>query len=261
MQRPKIKGVEVGDLLDIRAANAETGILSGHASKFWVVDSYAECTAPGCFKTSIDERGPKGADRILLRWEHMDTVGKATDLAEDAEGLAVEAKISDDTGKGTQLRRQLADEIPYGLSIGFYRKQTRPATDDDPLIWDFAPAWVKRMVAADGDVGMVTVHTDMKLVEFSAVSFPAVDNAIVEGYRAEYLSTLLSDLKAGRLSDAERAALTELADAWLADGGAGRGETPPPANVTQTAMRRRDLEWAVLAGQYRALGIDIGANA
>lgn len=260
MKRPTIKGIEVGELLDIRSANAETGILAGHASKFWVVDSYAECTAPGCFKTSIDERGPKGADRILLRWEHVDTVGKATDLVEDAEGLAVEAKISDDTGKGTQLRRQLADAIPYGLSIGFYRKQTRPATDADPLIWDFAPAWVKRMVATDGDVGFVTVHTDMKLVEFSAVSFPAVDNAIVEGYRAGYLSSLLTDLKAGRLSDDERAALKELADAWLADGGAGTGETPKPADVTRTALRRHDLEASLLFAQARQWGIDIGAS-
>lgn len=261
MQRPKIKGVEVGELLDIRAADAQTGTMAGYLSKFWVVDSYGEAMAPGSFATSIAERGPKGADRILARYEHYVTVGKATDLKEDDEGLWFEAKISDDGKEGTQLRRHLADGIPYGLSVGFYRKATRPATDEDPLIWDEAPTWVKRMALDDGDLSLITIHTDTKLVEGSAVSFPAVDSAVVESYRADELASLLTDLKAGRLSDEERAALQELADAWLADGGAPRGETPAGADVTQTVLRRHDLELAWALSQYRGLGIDIGVNA
>lgn len=262
MQRPKIKGVEVGELLDLRAADGGTGLLSGYASKFWVVDSYGEAVAPGAFQTSIKERGPDGADRILLRYEHAVTVGKATRLAEDNDGLIVEAKISDDGRDGTALRRQLADEIPYGLSIGFYRKSTRPATAEDPLVWDYAPAWIKQMVTADGDPGIVTVHTDMKLVEFSAVSFPAVDNALVEGYRAEALSTLLTDLKAGRLSDGERTVLQELAEAWLADVTKGKGETPEPEREPQTAVRNHRAEADFLFARLRALGVDLdGAHA
>lgn len=261
MQRPKIKGVEVGELLDIKSANAETGVMAGYLSKFWVVDSYGEAMAPGSFATSIAERGPKGADRILARYEHAVTVGKATDLKEDADGLWFEAKISDDGAEGTQLRRHLADGIPYGLSVGFYRKATRPATEDDPLIWDHAPAWVKRLVLDDGDVSAVTIHTDAKLVEGSAVSFPAVDNAVVESYRADYISSLLTDLKAGRLSDEERAALQELADAWLADGGAGDASVTHPADVTQTAMRRHDAEWSYLLAQAKGWGFDFEGHA
>lgn len=260
MNRPKIKGVEVGELLDIRAANAETGILSGYASKFWVVDSYGEAIAPGAFQTSIKDRGPDGADRILLRYEHAVTVGKATKLTEDADGLAVEARVSDDGRDGTALRKHLADAIPYGLSIGFYRKATRPATDDDPLILDHAPKWVTTLLASEG-AGAVTVHTDMKLVEFSAVSFPAVDNALVESYRADYLSSLLTDLKAGRLSDEEQTALKELVDAWSADGGTVGARDAAPVDVTQTALRRRDLEVAHLFATARQWGIDIGAVA
>ena len=258
-KRPAFRGVELGDLLDIRSADAATGVLAGHASHFWVVDSYGETVAPGAFATSIRERGPDGADRILLRYEHAATVGKATKIAEDDAGLAVEAMVSDDGRDGTALRRHLADGIPYGLSIGFYRKQTRPATDDDPLVLDHAPGWVKALVAADG-ASAVTVHTDMKLVEFSAVSFPAVETAVVEAYRADELRSLLSDLKAGRLSDEERACVQELVDAWSADGGTG-GREAAPVDVTQTAMRRHDLEAALLFAQAKQWGVDVGAVA
>jgi hypothetical protein len=45
-------------------ADADKGLFTGYASKFWVVDSYGEVTAPGAFLKSIAERGPAGADRI-----------------------------------------------------------------------------------------------------------------------------------------------------------------------------------------------------
>lgn len=256
MRRPTIKGVEVGDLLDIKRADAETGFVSGYLSKFWVVDTYGETMAPGAFRHSITERGPAGADRILARYEHSVTVGKATHLEEDDRGLVFEARISDDGQMGTALRRHLADGVPYGLSVGFYRKATRPATEDDPLVFDDAPGWIKNLMATEG-AGAVTVHTDTKLVEGSAVSFPAVDSAVVAGYRTAELRSLLTDLKAGRVSAEEMAALRELADAWLADGGAGPGESPDPADVTRTASRRHDAEYAWLLAQARQWGVDL----
>src|SRR5262245_20809853 len=116
MKRPRTKAnYEIGDALELRA-NAETGILSGSASKFWVVDSYGECTAPGCFATTIAERGPAGANRILLRYEHDITIGNHTSMAENETGLEIEAKISDDGMWGSAVRKQLADGVPYGLS-------------------------------------------------------------------------------------------------------------------------------------------------
>jgi HK97 family phage prohead protease len=260
MQRRSDKAIGYGDPIEFKAANADSGILSGYASKFWVVDSYAETIAPGAFQRSIAERGPEGADRILLRYEHYITVGKPTGMDEDADGLTVEAKVSDDGMDGTRLRRQLADDVPYGLSIGFYRLATRTATEEDPLIWDYAPSWAKRLSPEE-----ITVHTEMKLVEFSAVSFPAVDNALVEGYRsqqrAELLRSFLPDLKAGRLSDDDLAALKDLAEAWLADGRSNGGETPLETPTTRTVTRRYDLEWAVLSGQLRQYGVDLELTA
>ena len=122
-------------------ANAEQGILSGHASRFWVVDSYLEATAPGAFAKTIAQRGPSGENRILLRYEHAVTIGTHKSMAEDAKGLAIEALVSDDGMDGTRVRRHLADGVVYGLSIGFRRIGDRTATDDDPLDFSTAPSW------------------------------------------------------------------------------------------------------------------------
>lgn len=221
-RRPSYDGLltKALDPLPVKA-DAEQGVLSGHASKFWVVDSYGECTAPGCFQKSIAERGPKSATpRILLRYEHEYTVGTHTEMAEDEAGLAIAAKVSDDGMYGTAVRRQLADAVPYGLSIGFRRIGWRTATAEDPLILDHAPAWARQMAATDPT--QIYVLTEVKLLENSVVSFPAVDNALIDDYRADDLNAralarVLADLKAGRLSAAHLAALKQIAQALPAD--------------------------------------------
>lgn len=202
-------------------ADADQGILSGHASKFWVVDSYGECTAPGCFQASIAQRGPKSeTPRILLRYEHAYTVGTHTEMAEDDTGLAIEAKVSDDGMYGTAVRTQLADGVPYGLSIGFRRIGWRTATADDPLILDHAPAWAR--ATAETDPEQILVLTECKLMENSVVSFPAVDNALIDGYRsadlhARALARVWDDLHAGRLDAEHVATLKRIAAALPAD--------------------------------------------
>jgi HK97 family phage prohead protease len=250
MTRPLTKsGYEIGEVHELRA-DAETGILSGHASKFWVVDSYAECTAPGCFAKTIEDRGPSGANRILLRYEHEHTIGNHTKMAEDAAGLPIEAKISDDGMYGTAVRRQLADKVPYGLSIGFRRIGDRSATDEDPLILDHAPQWVRNMIALDG-VSSIRVLTETKLYENSVVSFPAVDNALVDGYRSEQrtqlLTSLLTDLKAGRLSPDDRAALDQIVQAWIADEAPENSETLSQPSDARTSLRRNHAAELALA--------------
>lgn len=202
-------------------ADAEKGVATGYASLFWVVDSYAEATAPGAFAKSIADRGPKaGKPRLLTRYEHEYTVGSHTAAAEDATGPLVDLQISDDGMYGTAVRRQLADSVPYGLSIGFRRIASRPATIEDPLDLTSAPAWVRQM--AIDDVSQITVLTDLKWLETSVVSFPAVDPAAVESYRSDDLNAraldrVLADLKAGRLTEAHLTTIRQIAAALPAD--------------------------------------------
>jgi HK97 family phage prohead protease len=249
--RPTYDGFLTKDQQPLPAkANAEQGILSGYGSKFWTVDSYAEATAPGSFQKTISERGPDGVDRIFLRYEHYETCGVWTSLKEDGQGLFGEAFVKDDGNFGSRLRNHLSEPhpIPYGLSIGFRRMAQRPATEDDPLDLSSAPGWVKQLAAQD--IGQITVLTEVKLMEISAVTFPAVDPAMVESYRTDIheiaLQRVLTDLKADRLTDAHLATLTRITQAMPADRTPEHGRdvrsTTPPSDSTPPAIRNYRAE-------------------
>ena len=234
------------DPLAIKAADTEKGLLTGYASKYWVVDSYAEATAPGAFAQTIADRGPQGADRILLRLEHEHTIGKHTQMSEDGTGLLIEAHVSDDGMYGTAVRRQLADGVPYGLSIGFRRFTDRSAEDSDPLDFSAAPPWVQQLPRNE-----IRILTGLKLYENSVVSFPAVDPALITDYRSNPddpdIEALLAAIKAGRLTPEQTAQLKVLLPA---DGPQADSETLAAARLTQTAKSRNyDAEYRLaLAG-------------
>lgn len=230
------------DPIAFEKADADSGIVTGYCSKWWEVDSYLETTAPGSFTKTIAERGPKsGTDRIIFRYEHDVTVGKHLDITEDETGPHIEAEVIDDGQWGTVLRRHLKAGVPYGLSIGFRRMGSRPATKDDPLDLSRVPP----QFLADFDPSMVTVLTEVKLLENSAVSFPAVDSALIDSYRSDFeqltqrhIDALLRDAKAGRLTDDHITHLRALAHTLPAASDPD-GETPAPV-VTQTAVPRRN---------------------
>ena len=193
------------DPANFTKADPDSGILEGDITQYWVVDSYGEATAPGAFTKSITDRGPNGANRIVLRYEHETTIGVMREMQETDTGVSVQAFVSDDTGAGSVVRRHLKDGIPYGMSIGFNRIASRPAAEDDPLIWDHAPKYIREL--AMDNISQITVLTEVRNVENSVVTFPAVDNALVTNYRstidlsAKAIDRLMTDLKAGRLSD------------------------------------------------------------
>jgi HK97 family phage prohead protease len=224
---------------------ADDGVLEGYSTRWWVVDSYGEFTIPGAFSKSIAERGPKSANpKIVLRYEHEHTIGSHTEMVEDEQGVRIAAKISDDGMWGTALRRQLADGVPYGLSIGFRRVKQRPATEADPLDLSYAPDYIKQMIATDG-VGFLVGLEEIKHLEDSAVTFPAVEPATVDGYRSDvldlpqrHIDALLRDAKRGVLSSDHITSLRALAQSLPAasDPDPETGEPVTP----QTAATRRN---------------------
>ena len=229
------------------------GLLTGYASKFWVIDSYGECTSPGCFAQSIKERGPAGANRIPFRYEHQWTIGNHTKMEEDGVGLKIEAKIVDDGQWGTVLRRQLAEAVPYGLSIGYRYITGRMATPDDPLIWDFAPRWMQE----DRDFRDVYVLQNLNLKEDSGVTFPAVDPAMIDSYRAESTATLeraLAGLKSGTLTPSQIGLIRELAAALPADVAPAGGQVPPRPGTKSDSSPDDDLAFlALTVSQFERL--------
>lgn len=240
------------DPLAIKAADAEKGLLDGYASKWWVVDSYAEATAPGSFLQTIADRGPAGANRILLRYEHQVTIGTHTKMSEDTTGLLIEAHVSDDGMDGSRVRRHLADGVQYGLSIGFRRYTDRSAEDSDPLDFSSAPDWVKTIPRNE-----IRILTGLKLFENSVVSFPAVDPALITNYRSEPLDieALIAAVKAGRLTAEQTAHLKSLlatpADAVTTD------DEMSAARDAQTAARKRQADLTYLLTDLRQRGIGV----
>lgn len=229
----------------IEKADGESGVLTGYASDFNVVDSYAEVTAPGAFAKSIAERGPDSASsRIYLRFEHDHTIGRHVSMTEDERGLKVEAFVSDDGMWGSAVRAHLRDGVPYGMSIGFRRVSQRPATEADQLDFSSAPPYVVEL--AKQDIGNVTVLTEVKLLENSVVTFPAVDSAAVLSYRSDLdlsqraLDRLIADIKAGRLTDDHITQLRQIAAELPAGHTPDPGETPGAPRVPQTATELRN---------------------
>jgi HK97 family phage prohead protease len=240
--------------LDFKA-DSEQGLIEGYASKFWVVDSYGEVTAPGAFQKSISERGPAGAGRIPVRYEHQHTIGTHTDMSEDADGLVIEGKISDDGQYGTAVRSHLKDGVKYGLSIGFRAIGWRNATEDDPLDFSTAPSYIQKFPPED-----IIVLTEIRLMENSVVTFPAVDSATVDSYRNAAavtgwrdMSALIAAVKAGAFTTEQ---LEELRSAIE---GAPNADRLSLADVTRAANhdRFRFDAYDILMARFIAQGVQI----
>lgn len=216
----------------------------GYASTFWHVDSYGTAFAPGAYAKSLAER----RERILVLWQHDPylPIGKPTAMEEDEAGLAVTARITEGTQYGRDAMALLRDEIPLGLSVGFRTMRERPATDDDPLVLG---ADVPKLVATNLP-DSVWVIEEVKLYEFSVVSFPANEHAEIAAVRAdaqaEALATLLSDVRAGRVAEAHRPLVSELVAAWQAAPAGMR----PGARADSKAPRRIDADVALAQWGY-----------
>ena len=240
------------DPLELKADGGK-GIIDGYASKWWVVDGYGECTAPGCFAQSVKDRGPAGVNRIPVRYEHEWTVGTHTKMTEDGTGLAIEAQIVDDGMYGTALRRHLDAGVPYGLSIGFRRLTGRPATAEDPLIWDFAPRWMREQP----DPSMVYVLQSVKLMENSAVTFPAVEPATIDSYRSDatpQLERLLASVKAGTLTESQVGLLREIAAALPAASAPETAQAAAQPGAKADSTRDDDLLFLdLMVAEYERL--------
>ncbi len=213
---------------------------SGYASTSWHVDSYATTFAPGAWTKTLQEQ----RDKVLVLWQHdpYQPIGRPTEMAEDAVGLKVDARISEATSIGRDAMALLRDDVPLGLSVGFRTYRERQATDADPLILGpDVPEWVTRNLP-----GSVYVIEEARLYEFSVVSFPANLHAEIDAVRSnermQSLAQTLEALRAGRLDDASRALIAEIAAAWQA---APDSLTAAPRTDAK-ARRRRHAEFALL---------------
>jgi HK97 family phage prohead protease len=132
----------------------------GYAAAYGNVDSDNDVIEQNAFAKSIKEGFPAG--RIKVLWQHKADmpIGMPVDMREDSKGLWVKSRISK-TAKGDEAIELMRDGVIDRMSVGF----SIPAG--------------KSQIAKDG-----TRHIyEGKLFEYSIVTWPANDQAIITGVK------------------------------------------------------------------------------
>ncbi len=128
------------------------------------VVTYDEVFRNGAFTDTIRERGSRV--KFLLNHDKRSLpLGPALSLREDAAGLVGEFRVSN-TRAGDEALELIRDGALDGLSVGF-----KPLTQ-----------------RGDERAGKLVERLSVKLIEVSAVAFPAYDGALIAGVRSEILA-------------------------------------------------------------------------
>ena len=131
-------------------------VFSGYASTF-DVDLGGDIITPGAFKKTIEGR----QDKIKVLWQHSEPIGRSMRLYEDSIGLFVEGKVSK-TRLGDEAIELMRDKVVNQMSIGFTIPAGKSEMSDDGL----------------------RIIREVKLFEFSPVTFPMNENAIITSVKS-----------------------------------------------------------------------------
>ena len=138
--------------------NVEERTFEGYAATF-DKDLVDDIIHPGAFTKSIQESFPVGKIKIL--WQHYEPLGMPIEMYEDTYGLFVKGKVSK-TRLGDEALELMKDGVVSSMSIGF----------NIP--------YGKSEIGEDG----VRHIREVILKEFSPVTFPANEAAIITGVKA-----------------------------------------------------------------------------
>lgn len=126
--------------------------IEGYAAT-WDLDQVDDIIMPGAFKKTIDEGFL--SKRIKMMWEHADPLGMPIEMAEDSKGLYVKGRVSR-TRDGDDRLELMRDRVVSQMSIGFMIPKNKSGFDESTG---------------------VRVISEIKLFEFSPVTFPANEAA------------------------------------------------------------------------------------
>lgn len=151
---------------EIKAMDDNT--FEGYASVFRNVDSYRDVIEPGAFTKTISE----GSKRVKILWQHdpYQPIGVPTFMEEDNHGLFVKGRISE-TALGKDVKALMKDGVINELSIGY--NTIKDEFDNEKN--------VRRI-------------KEVKLWEFSPVTFAANDAALITGVKNR--AGLVANIKA-----------------------------------------------------------------
>lgn len=133
-------------------------IIEGYAAT-WDRDQTNDIIHKGAFTKSIQEAFPAG--RIKMLWQHYDPLGMPIEMREDDTGLYVKGRVSR-TQLGDDALELMRDRVVDRMSIGFVIPKDKATWSDD---------------------GTRHIH-EIKLLEFSPVTFPANEAALITGVKS-----------------------------------------------------------------------------
>lgn len=135
--------------------------IEAYASTFGNVDHDNDVILPGAFTKTIAEALP--ANRIKTLWQHdwKQPIGRPVAMSQDSKGLITETEVSRTT-LGNDVIALIEDGVIDKTSIGF---------------------WIPAGKSAQRPDGVREI-SEVALMEYSFVTFPANDQAIVTGMKA-----------------------------------------------------------------------------
>jgi HK97 family phage prohead protease len=149
--------------------------VEGYASTFGNVDYVGDIVMPGAYKRTLNNN----MARIKVLRDHESPIGRPVEAYEDSKGLYTKSVISD-TQLGNETLTLLRDGVLDRMSIGY-----------DPVTKEHGQHEGKQ----------VRFLKEIKLFEWSIVTFPANDQAAVTGIKElEDLDRAFADFKAQRIS-------------------------------------------------------------
>ncbi len=242
-----LAGARIRKSYDFTLAKTEDdteGIIEGYASVFDVIDSYGDVIAPGAFTRTIQAWKAKGAPVPVL-WQHdaYAPIGATLSLEEDERGLKIRAELVMDVERAREAWALAKKNILGGLSIGF--SLPRFAADGQPSTYY-------------DEERNAQVIREVKLWEYSMVTFPANEDAVLTEVRAAdppawaaSLTATLDELRAALDARQQQSeVLNTLRDMKSMLAATVRGSAPRPAPGTEVD----DALTAVLADAKALLG-------
>ncbi|ASU03397.1 prohead protease [Pseudoalteromonas phage AL] len=191
--------------------NVESRTFKGYAST-WDKDNGSDIITKGAFSKTLGER----SDRIKILWQHDAPLGKPTLMREDEKGLYVEGYISK-TRLGDEALELMRDGVVDQMSIGFSIPQGKSEYSKNDS---------------------ARVIREVKLYEFSPVTFPMNDNAMITGVK----SLREQIMSGGNMSDTQIKELSSLLDemkaliAGEAASSTSHGKQPQDLKALQDAI-------------------------
>ena len=149
----ELKNYEIKD----SSVDMDARTFEGYAST-WDEDQTGDVIHQGAFTKSIQESFPAG--RIKVLWQHHQPLGMPSEMREDDNGLYVKGKVSK-TALGDEALELMRDGVVDRMSIGFTIPKGK----------------------SDYDEKGIRHIREVRLMEFSPVTFPANEAAVITGVK------------------------------------------------------------------------------